>query len=138
METPDECFITYIPAENVAKIEKPSAIISIKGKYNDRPDIPEMHVVHKLDFDVGSWAVECDAGLRPEQIDPLIEFVNAHPDKDVYVHCTEGRIRSYTIAQLLYRKVDRYVEVMELTGPGRVMDRSTQRTWMEHFNSKVT
>lgn len=128
-----ERFVAYIPAENVAKIKEPSLVVSIKGAHNDRPEINEQkHHVFKLDFDVGDWAVECSRNLQEQQVIDLLAFIELHKDsgRDLYIHCTEGRIRSYTIAKLLQREGLFYIDrANKLLGPGQCLDREACNTF---------
>lgn len=133
----DDALITYIPADAVAKLEEPSVIISIKGKHNDRPAIDPKHTVFHLDFDVGDWARECDAGLKTEQIDALLKFVESVKPRDIFIHCTEGKCRSYTIAKLLrsrYRD-EYYLDHHKLSDSGQWLDRHTCNTWNNYMES---
>ena len=130
-----EHFVTYIPGDKVKTLKEPSLIVSIKGRFDTRPEIHEKHTVFRLDFDVGDWAVEGGHNLQPEQIDELIKFLDENPKRDLYIHCTEGRCRSFTMASLLRRFERRYrIETLDITGPGGWMDRPTCNTfhrWME-------
>lgn len=129
VERPATRPVAYIPATNVAKIKEPALLISIKGKHGDRPAIDEKkHHVFKLDFDVGDWAVECDANLQESQVEQLLDWLTVYKDSDrhLYIHCTEGRIRSYTIATLLRHEGMVYIDrTNPLLGPGQSMDRNT-------------
>lgn len=133
----DDALITYIPADAVANLEEPSVVISIKGRHNDRPAIDPKHTVFELDFDVGDWAVECGYTLKTEQIDALLKFVESVKGRDIFIHCTEGRCRSYTIAKLLrnrFREVY-YVGPCELSDGGQWLDRHTCNTWNNYMES---
>lgn len=134
-----ELFVAYIPAANVAKIPEPSLVVSIKGRYNDRPNINRnIHHVFELDFDVGSWAIEANYNLQEEQIVNLMAFLKEHEGsgRNLYVHCTEGRIRSYTVADVLQRYTDfkmaRRTECT-LLGPGGAGDANTRDTLFDYF-----
>lgn len=136
-DKPAKRFIAYIPAANVSKIPVPSIVISIKGAHNDRPQINEQkHHVFKLDFDVGDWAVECEKNLQEQQVIDLLAFLELHKDseRDVYVHCTEGRIRSYTVATVL-RQEGMFMSARgnPLLGPGGCLDRPTCNTMNAYF-----
>lgn len=136
-DKPAKQFIAYIPAANVAKIKEPSIVISIKGAHTPRPEINEQkHHVFKLDFDVGDWAVECGKNLQEQQVIDLLAFLETHKDsgRDVYVHCTEGRIRSYTVATVL-RQEGMFMSARgnPLLGPGGCLDRPTCNTMNEYF-----
>jgi len=132
----DDAFITYIPATAVAKLKEPSVIISIKGRYDTRPELNEKHTVFKLDFDVGDWARDGGHLLKPEQIDELFKFVDSVKGRDIFIHCTEGRCRSHTIAKLLraqYRK-DYYLQHHDLSNAeGQWIDRPTCGIWHDHI-----
>lgn len=133
-------FMTFIPAGNVAKIKEPALVVSIKGAHNDRPKIDDKkHHVFKLDFDVGSWAIESGYELKVEQLEQLMAFLETHKDsgRDLYIHCTEGRIRSYTIASMLRGEVNYDLDSTHLlAGPGRVEDRDTCRTCLDFFRNR--
>ena len=136
-DKPAKQFIAYIPAANVAKIKEPSIVISIKGAHNERPEIDaKKHHVFKLDFDVGDWAVECEKNLQEQQVIDLLAFLETHKDsgRDVYVHCTEGRIRSYSVATVL-RQEGMFMSARgnPLLGPGGCLDRPTCNTMNEYF-----
>ena len=139
MSPANKPFLAYIAATSVSKIPEPSLIVSIKGKYNDRPNIDRVeHHVYELDFDVGSWAIDAGYNLQTEQLDGLVAFLNEHKDsgRNLYVHCTEGRIRSYTVADILQRYTD-YTMVRRadcaLLGPGGVGDATTRNTLLDYF-----
>ncbi len=132
-------FVAYIPAENVAKIPEPSLLVSIKGKYNDRPNIDrEKHHVFNLDFDVGEWAIDAGYNLQPAQVEELLAFLETHKDsgRNLYIHCTEGRIRSYTVAEMVqregfYRGVSR--SECPLLGPGGAGDANTRDVYLDYI-----
>lgn len=136
-EKPAEQYVAYIPAENVAKIKEPSLVISIKGAHNDRPKIDEQkHHLFKMDFDVGDWAVDCEKNLQEQQVIDMMAFLDTHKDsgRNLYIHCTEGRIRSFTVASVL-RQLGLFTGARgnPLLGPGGCLDRPTCNTMNDYF-----
>lgn len=135
LKIPDN-FVTYIPGSKVAKLKEPSLIISIKGRYDSRPDISSKHTVLRMDFDVGDWAVDANYGLKEEQLDEMLAFLEENKGRNLYIHCTEGRCRSFTVAKLLRQALRMYYieDIDGLTGPGGMLDRPTCHTfhrWLE-------
>lgn len=129
--------IFYIPASAVAKLTEPSLIVSIKGRYNDRPEIDAKHTVLKLNFDTQEMP-NPDYHFKPEMVDEVLAFVKANPGRDIYFHCTEGACRSYTLARGLERwayrnDVELEEGACEFTNHSNWLDHKTWNIW----NSRV-
>lgn len=125
--------IFYIPASAVEKLTEPSLIVSIKGRYNERPEIDEKHTVLKLTFDTQEMP-NADYHFKPEMVDEVLAFVKANPGRDIYFHCTEGACRSYTLARCLGRwahraDVDLDLDTCEFTNHANWLDRKTCNVW---------
>lgn len=135
-EQPAGPIITYIPGEAVAKLAKPSVIVSICGQFDQRPAIDEKHTVHNLTFDIGSWTEEAGKQLKAEQIEALLKFCEEQAaDKDIIVHCTAGECRSYTIATLLsiHLESKHVLRRHEYSASTNYMDRRTERIFHDYI-----
>lgn len=97
--------VKNISKDSVANIDHRTPLISICDRFGARPPIPGSKAGRRvlyLEFDPGDH-YEGATLITAEQVKDIKAFVDSLPSdtKFLYIHCGEGRIRSYTVAAAL-------------------------------------
>lgn len=97
--------ITNISYAKVQSIPHTAPLISITDQYRPSVQVPNAqkrpHLI--LAFSAGDYIPEPREGaITPEQVREAAAFIEANREHGlVYIHCTEGRIRSYSLCDAL-------------------------------------
>lgn len=96
--------ISNISKDAVSSIPPMAPLISISDRYSSRPTIPhkEQRPLLMVDFFPGDHLEGSHYLITEQMALDIKRFIDSVPDGEhIYVHCTEGRIRSYTVVTAL-------------------------------------
>lgn len=137
--------VTNIAKTQLSKLNQNYPVISITDRYTPRPEIPNpknKRDILYLVFSPGDHFETDEKNLLSlKQTFDIIEFVKQQFEKKVekiYIQCGEGRIRSYTLANAIYRYLDEPFlkegyNVQHCTKESAIKTGSIDRTTLHRF-----
>lgn len=132
-------FVTFMGRSSAEEVtDRNVAIISISGKYDSNANIS--NDVPKLFMSFGTTGNDFDKQFDEVDYKAIMTFVDSHPDKNIIVHCGEGRMRSVAIAMGLEHAYDMRLKRDYPGCPGScgMMDKGIYRAFVGYtFEAQV-